>query len=284
MKHLQDLKAEMGRWVEGGYTIRVEPDPKPFETDYEVRAYITEQIGEDPFSLLIGDFLQNARAALDYIAYALGEAGAGGAMPENVAIGTGFPIIGDVDRDGFSGRGPDLFAAAADRQLATVPEPARGVIESLQPYYEGGVAWRWQPLWVLHELARLDRHRFFHLAVVRTGEVRPDPAIRSNMRIRGDIATAYGAQVIEDEPWREGDTPGGAVLARFTAAPVDPGREMRLRFLADLQLGFVEDTLPESLGVHPLSHDVDTLLTEIATKVRQAIRALRPCVPSSRPL
>ena len=108
-RHLEVLKGQIDRWVECGYTIRVEPDPRPFETDYEVKAYITEQIGEDPFSLLIGDFLQNARAALDYIAYALGEAGAGGAMPEEVAVGTGFPIIGDVDREGYSGRGPDLL-------------------------------------------------------------------------------------------------------------------------------------------------------------------------------
>lgn len=35
-RHLEDLMAEMNRWVEGGgYTIRVEPDPKPVEADYE---------------------------------------------------------------------------------------------------------------------------------------------------------------------------------------------------------------------------------------------------------
>ena len=146
-KHLEELDAEIGRWVEGGgYTIRVEPDPQPFEADYEVKAYITEPLGEDPFSLLIGDFLQNARAALDYVAFALGDAGAGGAMPDEIAIRAGFPIIGDVDREGFSGRGPDLFADAADRQLSTVPEPARAVIEQLQPYYASGESWRWDEL------------------------------------------------------------------------------------------------------------------------------------------
>ena len=159
-KHLEELDAEIGRWVEGGgYTIRVEPDPQPFEADYEVKAYITEPLGEDPFSLLIGDFLQNARAALDYVAFALGDAGAGGAMPDEIAIRAGFPIIGDVDREGFSGRGPDLFADAADRQLSTVPEPARAVIEQLQPYYASGESWSWDELWVLHELARFNKER-----------------------------------------------------------------------------------------------------------------------------
>jgi hypothetical protein len=66
---------------------------------------------------LIGDFLHDARAALDYIAFALMDVGADGAMPDDVARRSRLPIMGDEDTDGFSGRGSDLFAEAADRQL-----------------------------------------------------------------------------------------------------------------------------------------------------------------------
>jgi hypothetical protein len=282
-QHLKELKAEIDRWVEiDGYTIRVEPDPDPSKyTSYEVKAYILRHIEEDPFSLLIGDFLQNARAALDYIAFALGDAGAGGRMPDEIAMNTGFPIVGDVDREGFSGRGPDLFADAARRRLATVAEPARAVIEQLQPYYVGGEAWMWESLWVLHELARFDRHRFLHLAVMRTGEVRLDPATSRNVAI-GEIETDYGARVIEDPPWDEDDTTAGAVLARFMAGPANPRKEMQMNFLAELQLGFDIDTLPPTLDVIE-GQEIWFTLWRAETDVRRVLDKLKSFLPSRPP-
>ena len=144
-QHLKELEAQVDRWVDvDGYTTIVEPNPEP--RHYVVKAKVLRPVEEDPFSFLIGDFLQNARAALDYIACALGDVGAGGSMPEDVARETAFPIVGDVDREGFSGRGPDLFEAAAKGRLSTVPEAAVAVIERLQPYYAGGRFWNWEPL------------------------------------------------------------------------------------------------------------------------------------------
>jgi hypothetical protein len=281
-KHLDELKAEVRRWVEeDGYTIRVEPDPQPFEAVYEVRAYILRDPAEDPFSLLIGDFLQNARAALDYIAFALGDAGAGGAMPDRIAMNAGFPIVPDIDPQGFSGRGPDLFAEAARRKLPTVAEPVRTAIERMQPYYTGGSVWWAEPLWVLHELARFDRHRFLHLTVVRTGDVRPDPAVWRNVKIR-EIEMDPGARVIEDEFWNEDGTPPGALIATVTAAPADPKREMHMKFLADLELGFDTDTVPPTLD--SLEHGVvDLTLSLIEMKVRNVIDELAQFLPRRRP-
>jgi hypothetical protein len=282
-QHLNELKTHVRGWVEGdSYTIRVEPDPQPFETDYEVRAYIRWEVREDPFSLLIGDFLQNARAALDYIAFALGDDGAGrGGMPDEVAARAGFPIIGDADRAGHMGRGADLFAAAAAKQLTTVAEPVRTAIERMQPYYVGGEIWMHEPLWQLHELARFDRHRFLHPAVMRSDVVRLDPTSR-NVRIT-HVSTDYGARVIEDPPWDENGTPAGALLAIFTAEPHDPRQEMDMRFLAALQLGFDPDSLPASLPDVLDTMPIDLVLTLIEMKVRSILKELARFLPSGRP-
>lgn len=278
-QHLDELKAEITRWVEGdGYTIRVEPDPKPFETDYEVRAFIQEDIGEDPWSLLIGDFLQNARSALDYIAFALGEAGAGReGMPASVARNAGFPIVGDVDAEGYSGRGSDLFAEAANKQLATVSEPVRTAIERIQPYYRHRQIWDMDPLWRLHELARFDRHRFLHPAVMRAGDIQLDPTSR-NVRMKG-LEIVTGDRVFEDEPWDEDGTPAGALLASFTAMPANPNKEMHMHVNAWLDLGWDPDTLPDSIWSGLEHETIEITLTAIAVAVTRALETLRPFLP-----
>lgn len=282
-KHLDGLEAEIDQWAErGGYTIQVEPDPQPRECEYVVKAYIHEPLREDPFSLLMGDFLQNARAALDYLAHALGDAGAGGFMEEQDARNSGFPIIGDADGEGYTGRGPDRFAEAAKTKLATVAGPARAVIESLQPYYVGGQVWNSEPLWILHELARYDRHRFLHPAVLFTGDTRLDPARGRNVRIR-EMASEFGGLVLDPpEPGEENGAPS-AELARFVAKPASPRKEMHLHFLADLQPGFHVDALPSSLFPALEDTPIVTTLASVRRGVRQAISRLSPFLPPQPP-
>lgn len=282
-EHLNELKAEIDGWVKGdGYTISVEPDLQPVETDYEVKAYIRREPGEDPFSLLMGDFLQNARAALDYIAFALGDAGAGrGGMDAEAATHAAFPIVGDIDAEGFSGRGSYLFAKAAEKRLATVAEPARTVIQESQPYYKGGEFWMLEPLWVLHELGRFDRHRFLHLAVMRTSDVRFDPATLRNVQHRG-IETDYRARVIEDPPWDEDDTPAGAVIATFTARPANPKEEMHMDCLADIELGFDGETLPPTLSLLA-GDEIWSALWSIEREVHDILGKLSGFLPTLPP-
>lgn len=279
-KHLDELKAEIDRWVEGeGYTIGVEPRPNPaLDTTYEIRAYILREIEEDPFSMLIGDFLQNARAALDYIAFALGDAGAGDmGMPDKIARNAGFPIVGDTDPEGFSARGPDLFAETAKRKIPTVTDPVRAAIEQVQPYNTGGHNWEWEPLWILHELARFDRHRFLHLAVMRTGEVRLDRVTSSNVSMR-DLELGYGERVIEDPPWDEDKTPAGALLGTFRAKATNPKLEMKMNFLATLDLGWDIDTLPPTL-THLEGHEIWFDLRRAEVQVGRVLDTLRPFLP-----
>ena len=167
-QHLKELQAKVWKWEGGdGYALYISEDARP--PSYIARAEILKPVEEDPYSLLVGDFLQNARSALDYIASALGDVGAGGVMSESDAARTMFPIVGDIDPWRVSGDSPSVFAERAKARLPTVPAPARAVIEDLQPYKKGGDLWAYEPLWILNELARFDRHRFLQLGVVRAG-------------------------------------------------------------------------------------------------------------------
>lgn len=279
-QHLKELKAEIDGWVEGdGYSIRIEPDPDPQCREYKIKANILREITEDPFSLLIGDFLQNARAALDYIAFALGEAGADdGMLDDETALNAGFPIVGDVDREGFSGRGGDRFDELAARKIPTVTEAVRAIIERSQPYYTGGELWASEPLWHLHELARFDRHRFLHPAAVHTGEVRLDPGLR-NVLVR-DFEATWGERVIEEpDDWDDDSASLSAVLATFTAKPRDPKKKMQVEPLAELVLGFDGDTLPSTLPLLA-GDEVSVTLSMIEWKVRDILRELAAHLPS----
>ncbi len=214
-QHLEKLEAEVDRWIHlDGCSVHVKPDPKP--PNYVVTARILRPPDEAPLAVLIGDVLQNARSALEYLAYSLAEEGArarGKPLTDREIEQTSFPVIGDVDRDGFSGRGPDLFATAAAQKLTAMTPEARAVIKRLQPFYEAP-AWDLQPLWILNELARIDRHRFLHLAAIRTGGLRLDPAKSRNVKVLGDL------EVLNERLFPEFED--RADLARLTAFPANP--------------------------------------------------------------
>jgi len=89
-----------------------------------------EPVGEIPLNLpaIIGDILQNLRACLDHIAFALSERGYGGPLPDNIAKVCGFPITkcpkkfagGCPGRGGISGGPPLTDQAAVGKSLTSL--------------------------------------------------------------------------------------------------------------------------------------------------------------------
>jgi hypothetical protein len=167
--------------------------------------------------------------------------------------------------------------SAEKRQLKTVTEPVRAVIEQAQPYNTGGHLWMWEPLWILHELARFDRHRFLHVALMRTGDVRLDRATSHNISLR-NLEIDFGGPVLEDPPWNEDETPAGAPLARFRAKATNPKLEMKMNFLATLELGFDIDTLPPTL-THLEGENISLHLMLVAGAVETVLDTLKPFLP-----
>jgi hypothetical protein len=256
-EHFQELETKIDRWVHvDGCSISVTPDPEP--PTYLVRAQLLSPPDEDgSLSLLIGDVLQNGRAALEHVAFALAEAGAearGKPLTEQEIEQSSFPIIGDADRDGYTGRGPDLFRSAAAQKLSAVTPEARAVIQELQPFYTG--LNDYDNLWILNELARLDRHRFPHLTAVRSGDLRLDPARTRNVKVRTlEVFSAGGIYYPEIED--------SAELARLTAIKANPQEKMDMHFTDALTIALESEDLPLIHG-NPVADTLNSCLVGVS--------------------
>ena len=127
-------------------------------------ATITKQPPKNPISLLIGDALHNMRSALDTLAYALASAFTK-PLSEDIANRSDF-IFGDEDRKGNVGVGSALFHAGAAKIEGWHPD-AQTAVEGLQPY-QRGKSFRTDPLWTLHDLDRINKHRLLHITVAQS--------------------------------------------------------------------------------------------------------------------
>lgn len=262
-KYLKELEAETDTWAQvDGYAIRVHPDPEP--PSYVVRA---EEIRppDKSLPLLIGDLLHNARASLEYIAYALGDVGAGGKMAPEQAERSGFPIVGDVDKDGFSGRGSDMFDSTAGHKLGVLTDDARAAIKRLQPFEQGDI-WDYSDLWALNELARIDRHRFLHFGAVRNERVELDRARSRNIKVK-EIEVIRGTI--------SPDAEDSADLARVIAFPANPQEKMQMHFINGLAI-----TLNTGGAVRSVDGDeVVRAMANVVWGVEEVFDALKKHLP-----
>lgn len=290
LEHLKKLEAEVRRWSEGeGYSLIVETDGHP--TSYVAYAELLEPIGEDPWSLLIGDFLQNARSALDYLAIALGDVGAGGVMSDDDAARTMFPMIGGTDPLEPIRGGHRRFVRRAKKRLPTLTKAMWAAIEDFQPYKTGGKHWAAEPLWVLNELARFDRHRLLQLAVIRAGGFRLNPVTSENVKITDMWVEEGSYSVLEAVAAEEAyvDRLEGfegnehrTRLARFFAEPIDPSKEMKMDFEGALEIEFDADRLPPLIRIWGLD-EITGVLGLIPPEIEKVFEAASPFLPAEPP-
>lgn len=141
-EHLGALKRELDSFCTAtppkAYTITREDDEGHGEH------VITMEFHDIPpkICLIAADAVYSMRAALDQTVWAL-------ASLKGTPGRTEFPIITDWNYDG---------RRRFKRQVAGVPDEAFCVIKSLQPYHRGD-AFKSDPLWRLHEMCNLDKHR-----------------------------------------------------------------------------------------------------------------------------
>ncbi len=103
-------------------------------------------------SVLIGEFLHNLRSALDNMVYDL--VIHDGGMPDEY---TEFPIFRHRRKYNSTARGGGLF------KLHGVSPKGRAFIKGLQPFDDRNPPNPVEPLWILHELSRIDKHRLVHV-------------------------------------------------------------------------------------------------------------------------
>jgi hypothetical protein len=172
-EQLQRLQTDCNEWLGGEHhTIVSEPDDSLDPHRLANTAfYIEAEPLPDRFSPMVGDVLQAMRSGLDHLAYALA-AHHTTPLPDDWAELSEFPIFGDESKSGTPRTGCNRFHQASRRGLPIpssglakiqgIAPQAQAFIETLQPYHRG-TAFRDDPLWRLHELSRIDKHRLVHV-------------------------------------------------------------------------------------------------------------------------
>src|SRR5918998_2842474 len=204
LHHLQELECQVASWRErDGYLVI-----HNFERESGEYVVLVEEVNAPStatFSGIVGDCLHNLSSSLNFLVFDLARAYTN-PLPEKVADKLAFPIFGNVDRQGRSGTGPRSFRSGRKERIGSLAPGAQTEIEGLQPYQRGNTFTE-DPLWRLHELARFNRHRFLHLAVVALSGMVLDPAATSN------------AILGRSGPWtlqvHEGFVEGRTEVARF---------------------------------------------------------------------
>ena len=159
-QHLDKLKREIGAWFAGNshFSFRVEPNPDP--PPKQRLTFFADDIPATPFSLIIGDVVQNLRSSLDHIVYLLAGThtkSLSKSLSQDEARNCQLPIIGDE-----GGKGLAKFSKALLGPIKCVSAGAQAVIKSVQPY-QMGADFRNHLLWKLNYLSNIDKHRAVHV-------------------------------------------------------------------------------------------------------------------------
>lgn len=169
-EHLSELESQMGKKLDAKeYTVTREAEMKILERGARETRLGPMELVDPPemppeWSLLIGDFAFNARAALDHLAW---ELAGSWAWRSNRARRAGkpwpprlyFPIYAYFKKPGDR--------KALKTKLNKFSPTHRKAIASVQPHRRGKLG-RAEPLWLLDEIRNSDAHRELHtvLAIV----------------------------------------------------------------------------------------------------------------------
>jgi hypothetical protein len=163
-EHLDRFDMDRHAFLQGDpYSIRREVKPNGITHDFFVDSAAPVPLA---LSLIAGDFLHNARAALDNLAYALCEAHTTGFDPEAPA----FPIFDD----------PATYRKSGAKYIINADAQAQAITKGLQPYNPTPKAFPEyptvavpsyspdrHPLRVLYVLSNADKHRLPNLAIAK---------------------------------------------------------------------------------------------------------------------
>ena len=146
-EHLRAFDEAAKWWTEEHpYRISEEIDEKAGEKRIVVFA---EGEPPDRLSLILGDAIHNLRSCLDCVVVELARTNSGGYLMPRIEEDLAFPIT--TSRSKFK-------SALRMGRLSCLPIRAQALIQGLQPYRRKDGIER-DPLWVLHQLSNIDKHR-----------------------------------------------------------------------------------------------------------------------------
>lgn len=192
--------------------------------------YYVETLTDPPagWSLIIGDAVQNMRAALDHAAWTLMVRGKGEEFATKHRTSVYFPTT----------RTPEAFAS---HFVPTHLPDLKSVLEELQPYRREPAHPERDGLWVLNQLSIADKHRTLHVVVLLGKEA----------RVVTEPALAGGHPVfVEKGPLR----PGATVVRCTGLRPlIGPGVKVTFNLAIEISIQSVDGVgVPLDLGLREL--------------------------------
>jgi len=224
--HIENLRQVTDAWPRtDAYGFIPETNPNTGRT--VVRANIRKPPPPE-LTLIVGDAVHALRASLDHLALQLAIAFAHPkVIPSELEETSEFVIVGDTDEL----RGAHRFDRAAGTKLRGIDPGARDVIKALQPYHRKD-GYAEDPLWVIHELDRIDKHRRLNLTAYAMGGVGINPP---------PSGSGYIEYLHLERVGHTGPVEHGTVVATFTA------RNASFQMNFARQITLAEPSLPKAV-------------------------------------
>jgi hypothetical protein len=207
LQHLEACRQIAKKWID----LNAKSLPFKFErqvssggTRYIVYWEPIEELPVVELGLLVGDFLHNLRSALDHLAYELAAAYTK-PLPPKAAETCEFPVFWKRPMD----------ARQEQSKIGCIHPDAVNLIKAIQPYHKG-TKYTGDPLWILNELERIDKHRTLHVGV---HEFTKSDIYGRNMGIHSFTAMSASERLKK-----------GAKVAEFCVARIDPNQPMHVDF------------------------------------------------------
>lgn len=248
--HLDNLEREIDGWLRKDHysILPPEQDPNGGPEDWQIRAVCDRP----PFHWprIIGDILHNLRGTLDHLVFSLSSSYSDHPLTKEITEQSEFPIYGDMRSEGVAAV-EARYRNDIARKLAGVSPQAKTFIKSLQPYRAGN-AYSSQPLWKIHELSNIDKHRL--LLVCEFSSKSAILREHSDFDFTGGNAI-YKARLKPD-----------AVVVRFSGRPHYPGAKVDVQFSPLMEVIF--DGVPTVDGeevVETFQQLIDYVRCEVVT-------------------
>lgn len=208
--YLQTLDAEITAFLERGpYPVTVKPDDKTGKRTIHVA--IREKPPAQRWALMTGDIVHNLRSSLDHVVHDL----------SNRIRGTAFPIFDNRDKyAALDGNGQPSQSSGLWK-VRGLTQAHQALVESLQPYHAGDAS-HLEPLWVLHDLDIVDKHRL----LLVLDEILEGSSV---------IAYTFGADMPEVRI-EHGTFEDGAQIGCYTVTPPDAEVNMDFGVAFDVTL------------------------------------------------
>ena len=250
--HIENLRQTTDAWL-GTDAYSFIPDTNPQTGRTVVRAKIRKPPPPE-LALMVGDAIHALRATLDHLALELAIAFCHPKLiPAEVEETSEFVIIGDADEV----RGTHRFDSAAGSKLKGIDPDARKAIKGIQPYHRK-TTYAEDPLCVIHELDRIDKHRRLNLTAYALGSV-------------GLGGPAGGSGYIEylhlERMGHAGPVEDGTEVAAFTAR----NASFQMNFAREITLA--EPSLPNAvIAVQTLTRLRDYVNNEVVPLLTPFLR------------